>query len=377
MNYELSNKNTLLFTLEYPPFKGGVANYYGNLIKYWHRENKNYIPSDYFTPLKMASNDKITVLTGKKLIRPHWIFSLWYLWRAVKKNKINIVLVGQILPLGIVTWLLHKICKFEYAVFLHGMDLSFAMKVSRKKKLARKILRDAKKIIAVNSRVAMDAEEIVDSKKITVINPGVHLGIRNQEPEIKNKLIKRYNLQNKKILLQVGRLVERKGYDMVIEALPKILQVCPELKYVIIGNGPKLDNLRLQIADRKLEDNVILITGADDQELEVWYDLCDIFIMPSREIGNDYEGFGIVYLEANAHGKPVIAGDSGGVRDAVKNNVNGLLVNPKSIKEIAGAVIKLCEDDESRKKLGKQGRERVERDFLWEKQVEKIRKFIF
>jgi len=90
------DNNILLFTLEYPPFKGGVANYYGNVVKYWGEE--------------------IKVLAGKKLLWPHWIFSLLYLWSAIKKFKIKIVLVGHILPLGTVTYWLSKILKFEYIV---------------------------------------------------------------------------------------------------------------------------------------------------------------------------------------------------------------------------------------------------------------------
>jgi len=358
MNNELRKKNVLLFTLEYPPFKGGVANYYGNVVKYY--------------------KDDIFVLTGKKLLKPHWIFSLLYLWRVIKKDKINTVLVGHILPLGTVTWLLHKILKFDYIVFLHGMDLTFAMKVPRKKQLAVKILRDAKKVICVNSHVAKLLEDNFSSDiftKVAVVNPGIHLRIRNKESGIKNELIEKYNLTGKKVLLQVGRLVERKGVDIVLKAMPKVLQECLDLVYVIIGIGPELKNYELRITNYELTNNVILVTDADDEELQAWYELCDIFIMPSRDMDGDFEGFGIVYLEANAHGKPVIGGDSGGVRDAVKDGVNGLLVNPVSTEEIKNAIVKLYKDDELRKKLGAQGKEWA-RKFEWEKQVEKIVKLL-
>ena len=94
--------------------------------------------------------------------------------------------------------------------------------------------------------------------------------------------------------------------------------------------------------------------------------------MPSRQIKEDFEGFGIVYLEANLCSKPVIAGDSGGVRDAVKNGINGLLVNSENIEEITEAVIKLAKDKNLREKLGRQGKERVIKEFNWEKQTKKI-----
>ncbi|MBU4015184.1 glycosyltransferase family 4 protein [Patescibacteria group bacterium] len=110
----------------------------------------------------------------------------------------------------------------------------------------------------------------------------------------------------------------------------------------------------------------------DDESRNAWYKICDIFIMPARNIKGDFEGFGIVYLEANLAGKPVIAGNSGGARDAVENGVNGLLVNPEDINEISNAIIKLAQDENLRKKLGEQGRERSIREFSWEKQAEKI-----
>ena len=350
--------NTLLFTLEYPPFKGGVASVYGNIVEYWSGE--------------------ITVLTGDKLLKPHWLFALLRLWRAVRKNKARTVLVGHLLPLGTVTWLLAKIVNIRYTVFLHGMDFAQAVGVARKKKLARRILRDAERIIAMNSYTAGLVQREFGNEigtKVVVVNPGVNLEISNKNAEIIKRLEERYNLKNKIILLQVGRLVERKGVDKVLEALPAVAKECPDLVYVIVGTGPEQKNYELRIKNDELCDNVFLITDADDAEVNAWYDLCDIFIMISREINGDFEGFGIVYLEANAHGKPVVAGDSGGVRDAVKNDLTGLLVNPESADEIKNAIIKLYHDEFLRRRLGQRGREWV-KSFEWREQVEKMQKIL-
>src|SRR3989344_3319094 len=349
------NSNVLLFTLEYPPAIGGVANYYGNLVKYW-------------------PDGEIKVLTNKNLIKPHWLFGLWHLWRAIRKFDIKIVLVGQILPLGTVAWLLSRLpgVKFNYVVFLHGLDLTSALKVPRKKKLTGKILAGAQKIMAANSYTAKLAGEIVDKGKIVIVNHGISKNIGYWILNAKSLILK-YKLEGKTILLQVGRLVKRKGYDKVLEALPKALKECPGFLYVIIGNGPVISNIQYLISKHNIQNNVLLITDVDDSEVNSWYELCDIFIMPARNIDGDFEGFGIVYLEANAHGKPVIAGDSGGVRDAVIDGVNGLLVDPESVEEIAPAIIKLCKDKNLRKKLGERGRERA-RQFNWQAQVEKVMK---
>lgn len=109
-----------------------------------------------------------------------------------------------------------------------------------------------------------------------------------------------------------------------------------------------------------------------DEEKNLWHSLCDIFVMPARNIAGDFEGFGIVYLEANLAGKPVIAGRSGGVSDAVIDGLNGLLVDPENVNDLSKKIIRLALDHELRQKLGEQGRERALREFNWQKQTEKI-----
>ena len=308
-------------------------------------------------------------LINNKLPFLKWLPAFWYLWRAVKKEKINHILVGHILPFGIVAYFIAKISGVSYSVFLHGMDLSFALKTKRKKWFAKKILNGSKNIICGNSYTAEMAKNIVkNGEKVIVINPGGGQSTINNQQST-TELKKKYNLENKVVLLSVGRLVKRKGFDKVIEALQEVLKDASNLIYVIVGNGPEMPNVGLK-------DEVILITDADDEEKNNWYDICDIFIMPAREIAGDFEGFGIVYLEANLAGKPVIAGNSGGVRDAVIDGVNGLLVNPESASGIAAAIIKLARDENLRKKLGEQGRERAIKDFGWKGQARKIYKLL-
>lgn len=346
----------LLFTLEYPPFKGGVANYYGNMVKYW--------PADGDDIFVLHNNEGDLI---KNWLYPKWLPAVWQLWRAVKNNKIDHILVGHILPLGAAAYFMTKFAKTPYSVFLHGMDFTFALRKTRKKRITKRILTNAQNIICGNSYTAGLVGDFLNNEqagKIAVVNPGIAPRITDNLQRI-TRIKEKYNLKNKIILLTVGRLVKRKGFDKVIEAMPKILKEIPNLVYVIVGSGSEISSLGL-------EKNVIIITNADDEEKNCWYNLCDIFIMPARTIGDDFEGFGIVYLEANLAGKPVIAGDSGGVRDAVQDGLNGLLVNPENINEIADAVIKLAKDENLRKKLGEQGRERAVNEFNWEKQTQII-----
>ncbi|MDO9399090.1 MAG: glycosyltransferase family 4 protein [bacterium] len=354
---------TLLFTLEYPPWRGGVANYYGNLVKYWPE------PSEVF------------VLDKKNGLINNWFFALLKLWQVVKQKKINYVLVGQILPLGTATYLISKIIKIKYAVFLHGMDFTFAVQRPEKRWLIKRILKNSDKIICCNNYVAGLAQKFYPEikNKVVVVNPGVEL---NNQLAITNYelLKKKYSLDNKIILLSIGRLVKRKGFLEVIESLPEVLEKIPNLVYVIIGDGVELNNLQTKISELKLSDKVFIITNVNDQERNNWLNLCDIFIMPAKDINGDFEGFGIVYLEANMAGKPVIAGNSGGVGDAVIDNFNGLLVGSlaskaleaKLPKSLSNVIIELAEDPSLRQKLGEQGRQRAIKEFNWNKQARKI-----
>lgn len=354
----------LLFTLEYPPFYGGVANYYGNIVKYWPE------PVNIFVLPNNGGK-----LISEKLPFLKWLPSFWHLWRAIKKEKIGHILVGHILPLGTAAYLVSRILPIKYSVILHGMDLTFAVKTKRKRWLTKKILKYARNIFCGNSYTAEMAKKAVDEKggkKVVVVNPGVEVRSKKLEVRSKEELFDKYGLKDKIILLSVGRLVKRKGFDMVIEAFSQVLKQIPNIVYVIAGSGEEINNLKFKIGNLKLKNNIILLANVQDDEKYSWYEICDIFIMPAREIDGDFEGFGIVYLEANLAGKPVIAGDSGGVRDAVIDGLNGLIVNPESVQDISQAIIRLAEDENLRKKLGKQGRERAVKEFNWEKQMKKM-----
>jgi phosphatidylinositol alpha-1,6-mannosyltransferase len=367
--------NILLFTLEYPPFKGGVANYYYNVVKYWPSCSNASAGKPKPSNIFVLNNNKNQLI--KTWFFPKWLLALYYLYKEIKTKKIDHILVGQILPLGTVAYLVTKLTKTPYSVFIHGMDFTFTQKSKRKAKISKKILYKAENIICSNNYVVelLNKNYFNEFKnKLHVVNPGINneLKITNYELRIK-ELKESYKLQNKIILFSVGRLVKRKGFDKVIEAMPEILTSIPDLVYVIAGTGPDEEYLKNKAKDL---NNVIFLDSINDDKKWTWFNLCDIFITVSRCIDGDFEGFGIVYLEANLAGKPVIAGCSGGVCDAVQNNVNGIVVNPESPKEIAAAVICLAQDENLRKKLGGQGRERVFKDFRWEDKVNKIYKII-
>ncbi len=262
-------------------------------------------------------------------------------------------------------------------VYCHGMDVMMAAKNKRKKNLAGKILKKAE-FIAVNSEFTKQKvlEYGVRAQGVTVVYPCPNMKLlREVLPEEVEALKDKCGLRNKKIILTAGRLVERKGHDVVLGALHKLKEKIPQAHYVIIGAGPQKAALELMVKTLKLEDSVTLAGEISDYDLAAWYKICDVFVMISRQLENeDAEGFGIVYLEANMFGKPVIAGKSGGAGEAVLDNETGILVEPTNPEQILNALKNLLENRDEAKRLGENGKKRVEEEFQWEKQAESILK---
>jgi phosphatidylinositol alpha-1,6-mannosyltransferase len=159
--------------------------------------------------------------------------------------------------------------------------------------------------------------------------------------------------------------VERKGHATVIRALPDVLRVIPEAHYLIVGTGPVKEELEKLIIALGLEANVTFTGYVSDIELDSLFQLCELFVMVSREIPEkgDIEGFGIVYLEANLFRRPVIAARTGGVPDAVLHEETGLLVEPNDPRETASAIIHLLKNPGLAQELGDRGHDRVLQEF--------------
>ncbi len=369
-----------MVTLDFWPQTGGVANYYFNLCRQLG-ERAVVLTTQ---PLKHKSTEILKQVPGFKIVRrsllvkwiwPHWLSMFWHIWRAAKREKADILWVGEILPSGTVVYYLTKILKLPYIVSCHGNDILQAGKVRRRKKMAQKVLSGAK-LVTVNSRYTgrlVEKLEIEDGK-IKVVYPGVDSRSKIQDLRIKDDLIKNYKLNGKKVVLSVGRLVERKGFDKVIEAMPQVAAKVPEVVYLIAGSGP--DEERLKELSVKASGHIRFLGRISEEEKWELLGLCDVFIMPARENDEDVEGFGIVYLEAGLAGKPVLAGKVGGAKEAVVDRQTGLLVNSENLDEISRAIIELLNDQELADKLGRAGQQRAMEEFSWEKVGGEFREII-
>ncbi len=329
---------TLLVTTDFPPLLGGIANYYFNRVE--------KMPADEIVVLTNHSTDYNFKIYNKKfftkIIWPHWLPLIWHIFKIVKKEKIQRIWVGQVLPVGTAVWIVCKILKLPYFITCHGNDLLRAKSHFRKYKLAKKILNFAK-FVEANTEFTKNIlinNYKINKNKIKIVYPVCTLtkemADKNKITNLKNK----YNLENKKILLTISRLVESKGIDQIIKALEIIND--KTINYLIIGDGPEKNNLKKLAENNR---NIYFPGPVAHSELPNYYALADAFIMIPRNPApstarsqHDTESFGIVYLEAQEFGLPIIASDTGGTREALKNCNNFTIVDPEDINEIVKAI---------------------------------------
>ena len=373
-------KKVLFITLDFPPNIGGVSAYYENICKRLGPQSLIVLTQitasaaiqDSSLPYKIIRGE---LISHKKFVWPKWIGLLGIIEKIIKENNIQAILVGNILPVGEAVYLLNKKIKLPYYIFAHGMDISILR--GRKRIIARNIIHKSSGMFC-NSNFTRHLIEGFGypNNKICTVYPCPNIIVRPQE-SIVSAIKNTYNLYDKKILLTVGRLVERKGHDKVIESLPNILRKHNDAVYIIAGDGPDEKRLKRLVEKYKVKNNVIFINHPDNEQIAALYDISTVFIMPSRALPNgDIEGFGTVFLEAAMYSLPSVAGKSGGVQEAVIDNVTGKIVEPESRQEIETAILKLLDNPSLAHIYGLQGLERAHRLFSWDKETKKIQNVI-
>ncbi|MDQ7814870.1 MAG: glycosyltransferase family 4 protein [Patescibacteria group bacterium] len=348
-----------LITLDYPPERGGVARYLGNLVNVAQGRIEVLVPENH----AVDGPGEVRTIRMFRKVWPSW-WPTVSLMRKSKKEK-RVIFISHVFPLGTAAWLSRLSGGPEYVVFFHGLDIKLAA-TGWKKWLLRRICRNAKALFTNSEATKAELMKVVGEIEVTVMTPGA-------EPrEIVDRATARRRLgvdSETPIVLSLTRLVPRKGIDASLHALARI-QAKQEVDYVVIGDGPDRERLEKLAVEHRTK--VRWIKDADDEEKWLWYAAADVFLLPVREEENDMEGFGIVYLEAAQAGIPAIAGRSGGAGEAVRDGYTGLLVKPISIDEIEEAVMRLLDDRDLAHRLGTQGRERVSKDFSWKDRWETL-----
>jgi phosphatidylinositol alpha-1,6-mannosyltransferase len=261
----------------------------------------------------------------------------------------------------------------QYVCWLHGEELGFASTSRELTWLARRMYRGAAAVIAnsQNSKQLLVRDWDVPESRVHVVYPGVDT--EQFRPDVDGRAQRaQVAVEGDVVFLSVGRLQRRKGHDMVLRALARLRQIVPQVRYVIVGDGPHQAQLEADARALDVMDIVHFAGPASQADLPGWYAAADVFVMPNRRDGVDFEGFGIVFLEAAAAGLPVIGGRSGGVPEAVADGVTGRLVEGSDIEELVGAMRHFAESPSERRAVGSRGRARAVAEFTWDRAVTRL-----
>ncbi|CAB4719339.1 unannotated protein [freshwater metagenome] len=288
--------------------------------------------------------------------------------RIVNRDKKEIVAFGAAAPLALMAQTLRRAGATRIVALTHGHEVWWS-KIFPFKVAMRRIgnTTDALTYLGEFTKTAIaHALSSTSAKAMVKIAPGID--IEHFKPVDASELKRDLGLENKNVIVSVGRLVHRKGQDKLIESMPAIIRKIPQAHLLLIGEGPYRKHLTDLVNKHGLSSHVSFIGRINYSQLPQYICIGDVFAMPSRSrfFGLEVEGLGIVYLEASACGLPVIAGSSGGAPDAVIEGVTGVVVNGLDVKAISQSVIELLGNRDACQKMGLAGRQWIEENWRWE-----------
>lgn len=293
--------------------------------------------------------------------------ALWQLQKLVRRHGIGFVHCGRCLPEGVMVLALKFLFRIPYLCYVHGEDINTARESRELTWLVRQVLRGAKCLIANSQNTAnlLLQDWSMPTEKVRILHPGVD--IARFVPAARDEQTRtRLGWQGRRVVLIVGRLQRRKGQDQMIRAVALLRERLPDLICCIVGQGEDDAYLRGLAAELQVADRIQFRGETTDGELIECFQQCDLFALPNRQVGQDIEGFGMVLLEAQACGRPVLAGTSGGTAETMRIGETGCLVNCDGPDELAAQVAEMLNDPAGLDRMGAAGREWVERHFSWD-----------
>ena len=348
----------LLIASDYPPLKGGVSTVLERLRQGYSDHEISVMAPKLSEEVDETKTLRLELTHGRnRLLRFIQIFQ-WGIkaLEVVRKEKIDLVLIGALSPLGVLGCFLRFFGKVPYALCAYSSEIPIrGISSSLRCAIGKSILEKASIILAISQYTEERIKAIAPKSRVTRIPLGIdseHFRAIPKNPE----WVSRLGLKDKKVLLCLGRLVRRKGIDKAIEALSIISQEREDVILLIAGDGMDRDYLKAQTRKQGVEEKVLFYGFVKNEDLLNIYALADVVLFLSREEGYDVEGFGLVALEAGACQKTVIAGRSGGIPDAVKEGQTGLWVDPTNVDAIVDAIKYLLANPDQAIAMGKEAR---------------------
>lgn len=301
------------------------------------------------------------------------------------RDRIEVIHCGNIRPVGYaVAWASMRV-GIPYIVYVNGGDLLREMQKAKKSTLkrvtARLIFERASGIAATSRWVADLTDAVMEQVGVKVLPPVAALDLGTDPTMFSpardtGRLREKWGVGDSPLMLTVARLVPHKGQDVGIRVLAALQNEFPALRYVLVGEGHDEARLRALALELGIGEKVVFAGAIDEADLPDAYATSTVYVGPSR-VDNEInvEGFGISFLEASASGLPVVAGDSGGVRSAVRDGETGFVLPPQDVKAWSDAIARLLRDGTLRRTMGSGGRAAVESHYNWERVARDTREF--
>jgi phosphatidyl-myo-inositol dimannoside synthase len=362
----------LLVTNDFPPRRGGIQSYLVELVTRLAAAGEHTMT--VYAPQWKGADDFDGQTAGYQVVRHPGTLMLPVpsvdvrMRRLIAEHGIDTVWFGAAAPLGLLAQRARQAGACRVLASTHGHEVGWSMLP-----VARSVLRrigDDSDVVTFVSRYTRGrfASAFGPDAALEHLPPGVDTDRFRPDPASRAELRARYRLGQRPTVVCLSRLVPRKGQDMLIRALPAIRQRVDGAALVIAGSGPYLETLH-RLAERfDVAEHVTFTGGIPAAELPAYHAMADVFAMPcrTRGAGLDVEGLGIVFLEASATGVPVIAGNSGGAPETVQHNKTGLVVDGRSVGQIADAVTGLLADPDRAATMGAAGRDWITAQWRWD-----------
>ena len=367
----------LLLTEVFPPAKGGSGRWLWELYRRLPAGAARVVAHDSPGAAEFDRTHELPI-DRVPLRFPTWGALGWAGARAYAKALCRLdaiarrarprsVHCGKALPEGLLARALKCRRGLPYVCYVHGEELTLTRTSRQLRWLTRVALRGADRLVA-NSRHTRDLlvrDWGLPPARVTVMHPGTDT--TRFAPAAPDRAARaRLGWEGRRVVLTVGALQARKGQDMMIRALPDVRRRCPDVLYAVAGEGWQRPRLEALVDEVGVRDCVQFRGAPDDEELIRYYQQCDLFVLANRQVDWDFEGFGIVLLEAQACGKAVLAGASGGTAETMDAPHTGRVVPCEAPGPLADAVVDLLEQPALREGMGQRGRAWVTERFDWE-----------
>ncbi len=363
----MTERDLFLITHDFLPSRGGVARYLGLFAEYF-QDRLQVVTGPLKPGAEFAHSYPLKTTTlFYKWIWPHWLKTVFLLMQESRTYRC--VVVSHVIPFGTAAMVAKWFTKKPYIVIVHGMDVRLAMR--NKRQLLGRVLSQAYLVVANSNALAQELQQTLGLTNILTIYPPVH-------PSLLPATVVTHHTSSDLRLLSVGRLVDRKGHERVLQALAllKMNGSLTSFRYTIAGDGPMKEALISLSIELKIDSHVVFLGDVSDDVLTQTYQEADVFVLPIKDDPIDKEGFGMVFLEAAGFGIPSIATRMNGVDEAVIDGETGLLIEDGNIEELATTILTLATDEELRIKLGQAARARVLSTFSPKEQFSKLEPYL-